>query len=626
MNKTIFRIIIVAICLLVMSFALCACESLMPSVEINADGYWVINGKVTDVLAAGQDGTTPTVTVNEDGYFVINGIVTGIKEVEEDTVAYNVSALNVGVDTPVVQLQFEVTDWSEFEGYTDFKASFYYKNRLISETSFDPAKGVIVEKVCFGFVDYKITAKNAKGEAETICSDVIGVGADEYNIVSMNGSMPVLYFTLHMLSMDGDTRDNYAGHSLPVIEKAPTIIALERENSYNWNALPENTYWLPSQEKPTGDFHGNNAIMAAYIKELYTINPNTKFNFYCVDNYPELILQFFVAQGITNYDAVMVSDGTGTVSYFKNMTNPDVSLGLTPDEMFSKMASEWVRIKTEAANGSDTYLKDVFVGNNQGWQILANYAFVIATLEENVEWWCTREALLVDNSNSAYIKDLLKGTNDSGKNVNLEKTNVIYPGLGNMLKYLSTSDSMALKNLYKFSDEVFASAGDKECLVVLGTSQSSEGDLENYLKYLKATYGETHQIYYKGHPGWPTALYPERLEMFDELGIVDIESYIAAEIILFYCPDIYLAGYQSSTFYSAQADKVEVLFMSEAYRNANVDTVPYAAKVYISPVSAHGDIYTEYAGCYVIESGLSDQVDIYNPTTGAVTNVVPATP
>ena len=621
MKKIIFRICLLVLCVVVASFVLCSCGQ-TPVVEIDDDGYWVINGVVTDVLAEGS-AKVPTITVNEDGYLVINDVVTAIKA-NEKAPAYEVSAANIGGKTPIVKLEFDIKDWSSFEGYTDFKASFYYKDRLLTEKSFDPANGVVTEKVCFGFVTYKITAKDSAGAEKVICSDVVGVSTDEYNIVSMNGSMPVLYFTLHMLSMDGDTRANYEGQSLPVIEDAPTIIALERENSYNWDVLPENTYHLPSQEKPTGDFHGNNAIMADYIKELYTINPDAKFNFYCVDNYPELILQFFVAQGITNYNATMISDGTGTVAYFKNMTDSD--LGLTPDEMFSKLASEWMRIKAEAANGSETYLEDVFMGNNQGWQILANYAFVIATLEDNVEWWCTREALLVDNSNSDYIKDLLKGTNNSGKNVNLEKTNVIYPGLGNMLKYLSTGDSMALKNLYNFSDEVFSSAGEKEVLVVLGTSQSSEGDLENYLKYLNAAYGTTHQIYYKGHPGWPTALYPERLQMFESLNIVDVESYIAAEIILFYCPDIYLAGYQSSTFYSAQPDKVEVLFMTKAFKNANTDTVPYDAKVYISPVSAHGDTYMEYAGSYVVEYNDSDRVDIFNPETGVITNVVPANP
>ena len=55
-----------------------------PNVTINADGYWVINGTVTDVKATGEkgekgeDGKTPVISISEDGYFMINGIKTGI--------------------------------------------------------------------------------------------------------------------------------------------------------------------------------------------------------------------------------------------------------------------------------------------------------------------------------------------------------------------------------------------------------------------------------------------------------------------------------------------------------------------------------------------------------------------
>ncbi len=51
-----------------------------PTIEINDDGYWVINGKPTDVLAVakdGKDGVTPT--ISSDGYWVINNVKTSIK-------------------------------------------------------------------------------------------------------------------------------------------------------------------------------------------------------------------------------------------------------------------------------------------------------------------------------------------------------------------------------------------------------------------------------------------------------------------------------------------------------------------------------------------------------------------
>ena len=46
------------------------------NVSINNDGYWVINGEVTDVQAKGE---APKIEINKDGYWVINDSVTNIK-------------------------------------------------------------------------------------------------------------------------------------------------------------------------------------------------------------------------------------------------------------------------------------------------------------------------------------------------------------------------------------------------------------------------------------------------------------------------------------------------------------------------------------------------------------------
>lgn len=71
----------------------CVTQPTAPKVEINADGYWVINGNTTDIKAVGTDGTngkdgangkdgndgkTPTIEINSDGFWVINGVVTNV--------------------------------------------------------------------------------------------------------------------------------------------------------------------------------------------------------------------------------------------------------------------------------------------------------------------------------------------------------------------------------------------------------------------------------------------------------------------------------------------------------------------------------------------------------------------
>lgn len=55
-----------------------------PEIEINDNGYWVIDGTTTNTKAEGVDGETPTVMINTDGYWVINGVVTNVKAQGKD--------------------------------------------------------------------------------------------------------------------------------------------------------------------------------------------------------------------------------------------------------------------------------------------------------------------------------------------------------------------------------------------------------------------------------------------------------------------------------------------------------------------------------------------------------------
>ena len=72
-------------------------DGVTPTIEISADGYWIINGVKTEYKAigtdgkdgvdgapgkdgvdgaSGKDGETPTIEISEDGYWIINGVKT----------------------------------------------------------------------------------------------------------------------------------------------------------------------------------------------------------------------------------------------------------------------------------------------------------------------------------------------------------------------------------------------------------------------------------------------------------------------------------------------------------------------------------------------------------------------
>lgn len=53
-----------------------------PTININANGYWVVNGETTDQKATGEDGETPEITI-QDGKWYINGTSTNINATGE---------------------------------------------------------------------------------------------------------------------------------------------------------------------------------------------------------------------------------------------------------------------------------------------------------------------------------------------------------------------------------------------------------------------------------------------------------------------------------------------------------------------------------------------------------------
>ena len=68
-------------------------DGITPTITINSEGYWVINGQVSTTKAKaengkdgkdGKDGVTPTITINSEGYWVINGQTSTTKAKGED--------------------------------------------------------------------------------------------------------------------------------------------------------------------------------------------------------------------------------------------------------------------------------------------------------------------------------------------------------------------------------------------------------------------------------------------------------------------------------------------------------------------------------------------------------------
>lgn len=210
----------------------------------------------------------------------------------------------------------------------------------------------------------------------------VGVVAEEYNVAVLNASFPVLYFSMSLWDISNN-------NGKPI----PTYVALERSGAYDWDALPPNVYALPTARKSqitSSNSEQNNQFgafrlrMAKYIQDLHDLRPGSKFNLYCTDNYPELVLDFIFASGIdeNHYTATLLSDKSGSYYWFNQVYNvADVPV------RYATMKNEWNQMKQSAIECNLDYKGLATYGLGNEYQVLEKYTYVIANEEPNINWW-----------------------------------------------------------------------------------------------------------------------------------------------------------------------------------------------------------------------------------------------
>ncbi len=506
------------------------------------------------------------------------------------------------------------------ELYDSIEARVYHNDEngnLLFATEIDATEKTANIKTSYGNLLIKLVGVKDYTSA-LLATDTAAVWTDEYNFATLNATFPVVYFTLELFSMDGESKANFeaaneGGKNIQFIKNVPTFVALERAAAYDWDKLPEKVHTMPNvayEDSISGDFHKVNRAMADYIKELHEINPDSKFNFYCVDNYPELILKFFTAQGIDDdhFTATMISDGTASVSAFKYL----YADGETAESVYNETKTVWETAKAKAANGDPDYLANIPYAPNPEYSVLWRYSTVIANEEDNIQWWCSRDNFTAATE-SQFMKDMLAEMNG---------TKIQYFGINDMLSTLSEEDQTNLKDLFHFDGEMFAKSEEenKKSIVIIGTNWEYETNLEGYIKLLQAEYGDEYVVYYKGHPRYPTGLNAEKTTIFETYGVVDIDATLAAELILFYCPDIDLTGFPSTTFKAAQDGKFLAMFDKTKEEGMQ-----------IASTDGYGDVPTHFyttvtvgdASFVKIENSADDNVRYFNVATGAFTTELP---
>jgi hypothetical protein len=462
-----------------------------------------------------------------------------------------------------------------------FKAEMKYKGNTLRSvevthtiTAADATTGFTIDLKDYG--SFTVVAKFTTGGSDyyTTAATTVDVIADEYNIAPVSASLPVTFFSLSLWG-ENDIRHNQETGTL-----IPTIVMMERPLAWDWDKLPEGVYGLPylttenltTQPSDFGaasdKFRANTVALNDYVKELYRISPNATFHLYVVDFYLGIIQTALYANKIPQgqYTITVLSDGSFSYSAFSGTYNQ-----ADPATTFNTHKDEWARARAYAyANGT--------VKNGYDLHRCNHLTYAAISQEPSATWWLARPALLETKGDG----------NAFGTEVQKDSNKVIRINIAALLAKLATSESESFKTLYNFSDEYFADAekSGKDVMLFLGSTVTAEaGGFPDYAKFIMSYYGDRFVYYYKGHPGTPTDLHPSKQQELVSLGITDVDSSIAAELILFFYPDIYLSGYQSSTYASvSNRDMTKGLFATK--KNAADSLYLDLMDFFVSPVDA----------------------------------------
>lgn len=381
-------------------------------------------------------------------------------------------------------------------------------------------KGATMDFGAYGPHHTSITASGPVRDASAPSREV-AITAHAYNIAPLTASLPVAIFTTDYWVLNHDDQG-------PI----PTMIMLDRPSAYNWDALPEGMYPVPYL---TNIKSYSTPAAKAYVKDLVRVSPHSKFNFFLNDNTGTYVHGYVYANQLPEdrYKIVYISDGN--MSYTE--TNAAYAVA-DPAARHQQMMDEWNASKSlEYASGVEA----------PGWGWLQKTYVYYAQVKGDAtsEWWLPRTDMFTSGDDNVFATETIS------KDPQLKRVNI-----ANELKELQAlgQDKVdAFKRLYNFSDQYFAAAAQqgKRAMLFMGTVVMNEPDFDDYAAMTMAFYGDGFSYFYKGHPATPTSLHPEKQAQLKALGITDVDSNIAAELILFFNPTLELSGYTTSTYASA---------------------------------------------------------------------------
>lgn len=434
------------------------------------------------------------------------------------------STLINDLDFPVATAEKTYSS-DDFTGKTelpyDFKAFGKHEVTLIYQKN-----GKTIEKALF---DYILTA-------------------DEYNIALLRATLPVTYFSMLMTKEDS---------SIKFDNTLPTIIALERATSYNWEKLYENMYPNPFsdiEKLKSNNSTDNNRFysqfvseMQTYVKYLHNLNPESKFHIVLNDFSVDMMFKLTYENGLDEnlFSVLFLSDGSGSYSYFRSVYGAEEDSSDPSLTIYTRYEEALKSAKAKASKGDTTYIKDVQALNSSS--DIAFFGLLPAVINDssiNVQWVVNRKNTDTFGSSDAFVEKTATSSSLLAFNLSSHSSK------------FTEEEKSRLKDLFNFNITDFEAAekAGKKIMIFLGTRLAYEKYLEDELILMKTLFGEEYACFYKGHPG--DSYNEERDKILSRQGITALDASIPAELFLLFKPEVEMCGISSTTFESYTHDEI----------------------------------------------------------------------
>ncbi|MCL2519459.1 MAG: hypothetical protein FWE37_00445 [Spirochaetaceae bacterium] len=341
--------------------------------------------------------------------------------------------------------------------------------------------------------------------------------ATDYVIYIPWGTLPTLYVALHAQ-----------------LHNTPSFLWYFRVGTLNNEAQPSHLT-LVGTPGATADV----ALMGREVARIIQQNPNASFTLYTDDMQAgRIFIELLIANGVKdgNYFVRILSDGTGTYNFYRNLFNR-TGAGF---EVFNNAMLFYFNLFYRAGvTGSAAHLPRT----NNNWADLANQMFALATYPF-AELWLSHPDLLLSADYRMGLARML-----------INAREVTPQFLFSLLNRAQTESFLQLVNFDRtYFDNLLGQNSANRPPLVVTMSDPIPANFNTILAQILRDYAD-YAIFLKPHPNAaPTAA---QIAHYRSLGVVEIlPARMPMEVFIWAYPHIKLGGFQSSLYMSAGLGQV----------------------------------------------------------------------